>query len=110
LAYLYTVGLATSFTLGFGYQDWTILLSRPKVQDSLGLLNVWWEPPTSSVEAMLQGGISTDIVAWGPIIFAISLLYISFFFFTSSISLIFRRSWLDIEKVPFPLALTNYEP
>lgn len=109
LTYLYTAGLVASFVLGFGYQDWIILLSRPKVQDSLGLLNVWWEPPTSAVEAMLQGGIPTDFVAWGPIIFVISLLYISFFFFTSSISLIFRRSWLDVEKIPFPLALTGHE-
>jgi len=109
LTYLYTAGLVASFTLGFGYQDWVILLSRPRVQDSLGLLDVWWEPPASSVEAMLQGGIPTDFVAWGPIIFVISMLYISFFFFTSSISLIFRRSWLDVEKVPFPLALAGHE-
>jgi len=109
LTYLYTTGLTASFTLGFGYQDWIILLSRPKVQDSLGLLNVWWEPPASTVRSMLQGGVPTDFVAWGPLIFTISLLYISFFFFTSSISLIFRRSWIDVEKIPFPLALAGNE-
>jgi hypothetical protein len=109
LTYIYTVGLVSSYVLGFNYQDWVLLLTRPRLQDSLGLLNVWWEPPLSAVQDMVRGGVPTDFVGWGPIIFNISFLYISFFFFTSSISLIFRRSWIDVEKIPFPLTLSGHE-
>ena len=109
LTYLYTAGIMASFTLGFGYEDWVLQFARPRIYDNIGLLNVWWEPPLGSIEAMLSGGIATDWVAWGPIVSIISLLYLSFFFFTSSTVLIFRRSWLDIEKIPFPLALTGFE-
>jgi hypothetical protein len=76
LTYLYTAGLAVSFTLGFGFQDWAILLSRPRLYDNLGLLEgVWWEPSVEAVAAMIKGGVSTDWAQWGPIVFVISLLY-----------------------------------
>jgi hypothetical protein len=58
---------------------------------------------------MGRGSVPTNWIEWGPIVFVISLLYISFFFFASSISLIFRRSWIDIEKIPFPIVLSGYE-
>jgi len=110
LTYIYTAGLAASFTLGFGFHDYVIQFTRHRLYDASGiLLNVWWEPPVSAIEAMGQGSVPTDWVVWGPIVFVISLLYISFFFFASSISLIFRRSWLEVEKIPFPLVLSGYE-
>jgi len=110
LTYLYTAGLAVSFTLGFGFMDYAILFSRPRLYDNLGLLQgVWWEPSVEAVAAMVKGGVATDWAQWGPIVFVISLLYISFWFFTSSVVLIFRRSWIDIDMIPFPLTITGYE-
>jgi hypothetical protein len=109
LTYIYTAGLISSFTLGFGYEDWILQFARPRIYDTIGLLNVWWEPSLSSVQAMITGGIATDWIQWGPLVFIISLIYISFFFFTSSIVSIFRRSWIDVEKLPFPLTLNNHE-
>jgi hypothetical protein len=110
LTYLYATGLAVSFTLGFGFMDYCILFSRPRLYDNLGLLEgVWWEPSVEAVATMIKGGVSTDWAQWGPVVFAVSLLYISFWFFTSSVVLIFRRSWMDIDMIPFPLTITGYE-
>lgn len=109
LTYLYTVGLVSSFTLGFGFRDFCTLFARNKLYDTIGILNVWWEPPLNAINAMVMGGVPTDWIAWGPIVFVISLVYITFYFFGSSIIMIFRRLWLDVERIPFPLTLAGYE-
>jgi hypothetical protein len=109
LTYLYTAGLVASFNLGFGFRDYIVQFSRHRLFDTLGLLNVWWEPPVSVIQTMLMGNAPTDWITWGPITFVFNLLLISFFFFASSIVLIFRRSWLDVERIPFPLSLVGHE-
>jgi hypothetical protein len=110
LTYLYTAGVVSSMALGFGFtKPEPVIFARYRIVDSMGLLNIWWEPPLSTAQAMIQGGIATDWIAWGPSILVISLLFITFFFFTSSFVLIFRRSWFDVEKIPFPLVLATYE-
>jgi hypothetical protein len=110
LLYLYLVGLVASYTLGAGYLDFCVTLTRIRLYDTLGILEgVWWEPSVEAVAAMVRGGVLTNWMEWGPIVFVMSLLHISFWFFTSSIALIFRRSWIEIDKMPFPVVITGYE-
>ncbi len=110
LAYLYIVGLVSSYTLGAAYLDFCITLTRIRLYDTLRLLEgLWWQPSVEVVSAMVRGGVATNWVEWGPVVFVMSLLYISFWFFTSSITLIFRRSWIDIDKMPFPVIIPAHE-
>jgi hypothetical protein len=112
LTYLWAVGNMVSFTLGFGYLDfeWALAPAFWQHTDPRGIFRgIWWMPPLSEVEAMLKGGVATNWAHWGPIVFVMSLQYIAFFFFTSSVVLIFRRTWMDVEMVPFPLAMAGYE-
>jgi len=111
LTSLWAVGNVASYTLGFAYGaiDWPIKFAVNQLVDTRGLLKFWWQPSIEAVKAMNFGNAVTDWAQWGPSVFVISLQYIVFFFFTSSVVLIFRHIWLDVEQVPFPLALAGYE-
>lgn len=110
LVYLYVVGLVSSYTLGAAYLDFCVTLTRIRLYDTLGLLEgLWWQPSVEVIKAMIRGGIATNWIEWGPVVFVMSLLYISLWFFTSSITLIFRRSWIEIDKMPFPVIVPAYE-
>jgi len=108
LTSLYAVGNVASYTLGFGYIDWTMWFPSGELYDPL-LTHLWYNPPLSAAKAMMAGGVATNWAQWGPSVFVWSLFYITFFFFTSSVTLIFRHAWLDVEQIPFPLALASYE-
>lgn len=112
LTYLWAVGNMASYTLGFAYlaTDWSIRPAFFQQTDPRGIFKgIWWMPPLSEVQAMVRGGVETNWAHWGPIVFVMSLQYITFFFFTSSVVLIFRHAWMDVEMIPFPLALAGYE-
>lgn len=111
LTYLYSVGAPASYTLGFAYIGWVIWpLARTRVVDAHNLFaNMWWEPPLSAINSMVYGNVATNWAEWGPIIAVVSLQYIAFFFFTSTVVLIFRRAWFDTEQIPFPLTIAGHE-
>jgi len=108
LVSLWAVGNAVSYVLGFGFVDWISWFPCGQLYDKL-LSDLWWNVPVPAAKAMIAGHVATDWVLWGPSIFMWSLYYITFFFFTSSVVLIFRHVWLDVEQIPFPLALSGSE-
>lgn len=112
LTSLWAVGNVASYTLGFAFGaiDYPIKFAFAALIDTKHIFtDLWWQPPMSAVRVMAAGNAVTDWAQWGPTILVVSLQYITFFFFTSSIVLLFRHVWLDVEQIPFPLALSGYE-
>jgi len=86
-----------SFPVGYAR---TILQSAPELR---ALQETWWWQPRYEVVSLITtGGASPDWGAWGGNIVFWSLYLITFYALGSSIMLLFRRRWLDVEKVPFP--------
>ncbi|RLI24291.1 hypothetical protein DRO58_07550 [Candidatus Bathyarchaeota archaeon] len=65
-------------------------------------------PPTEEVERLLVGG-PINWGAWTIPILYWSLLHIVFYLFMASIITIFRRRWIDVEKVPFTHVIAAHE-
>lgn len=115
LVSLYTTGLVVSYTLGH-YETFALiptgflrtLVSTTEPVRSL-MQSWWWVPPYEAVENMISGGYATDWAVWLPTVFLWSAYYLVFFFLSSSIMLLFRRRWIDIERVPFPHVMASYE-
>jgi hypothetical protein len=116
LTYLYAMGTIICFSNLGGVEGaylFPVGISRTILHTPEEVLAVmepwWWVPPADEVKAMLAGGTPINWSAWiGPIFFWASLNY-SLFILTSGISLVFRRRWIDVEKIPFPQTLAAYE-
>ncbi|MBS7612766.1 hypothetical protein KEJ48_00730, partial [Candidatus Bathyarchaeota archaeon] len=65
-------------------------------------------PPTDYVERLVTGGL-IDWGVWGMPILYWTILHIVFYLFMASIITIFRRNWIDVEKVPFTHILASHE-
>ncbi|MBS7612551.1 OPT/YSL family transporter [Candidatus Bathyarchaeota archaeon] len=114
LARLYTIGLVMSGILGM-YDAWTyipvgwhrmVYNSSPEIRNIL--LNVWWSPPVSAIEAVIRGGVTPNYADWlSSILFWLSF-YLICFAFTSNVMGLLRHIWIDLEKVPFPYTLATY--
>jgi hypothetical protein len=66
--------------------------------------------PTSVADAILGGGIHP--IPWGvwiPVMIWLFLYLILFAMMSIAVSNIFRREWMDVEKVTFPQAMLAYE-
>lgn len=95
-SYLFPVGMAK-----------TQLYTEASIRNLMGAW--WWVPSSDVVQATMGGGIAVDWALWaGPILFWTALNF-SLFVFSSGISLILRRRWLDIERIPFPQTLAVHE-
>jgi hypothetical protein len=65
-------------------------------------------PPTEYVERLITGGM-IDWGVWSAPILYWTILHVVFYLFMASIITIFRRNWIDIEKVPFTHVLASHE-
>jgi len=115
LVSLYISGLVISYALGH-YETFALIptgfttLLVYTQEPVKGLMQSWWwVPPYDAVEKMVAGGAATDWSLWFPSVAFWSSYFLVFFFFTSSVMLLFRRRWIDIEKVPFPHVVAAYE-
>lgn len=116
LTALYTVGLVASL-YGIGHYEAfalfpagfvrTYVFSPPDLQDLM--MSWWWTPPPNTIDIMIRGTSTIDWAAWTPTILFWTVYFYVFFFFTSSVMLVFRERWIDVEKVPFPHTLATYE-
>ncbi|MEM2169553.1 MAG: DUF6785 family protein [Candidatus Bathyarchaeia archaeon] len=80
-----------------------------------GVSALWptiWSPPAEFLEPIKTGGAAVPWVQWaGPIAFWL-LFFISMFMFTASNAIIWRRRWVEIDRIAFPaarVALTLFE-
>ncbi|RLI28315.1 hypothetical protein DRO58_02415, partial [Candidatus Bathyarchaeota archaeon] len=116
LVLLYIVGTTVAM-YGIGHYEtfacWPVGFARTLLYTEPDFLPVaqswWWMPPYDVVQLINQGGAATDWGAWSGAILFWSFYLIAFFLFGSSLMLLFRRRWLDIERVPFPYVLAAHE-
>ncbi len=109
LATLFIVGMVVAY-YGIGNYEtfacWPPGFARTVLQspaDQRELMSTWWwQPPYEVVERITTGGFATDWGAWAGSIAFWSLYLLVFFALGSSLMLLFRRRWLDVERVPFP--------
>jgi hypothetical protein len=66
-------------------------------------------PPTSITGQLVSGGIPVPWGDWIPAILYHSILVILVGFFFIFVATLFRRQWIDVERVPFPQATLAYE-
>jgi len=70
----------------------------------------WWLVPEEV--AMLTRGAGTwniNWLAWTPAIVFWTSFHLVYFLLGSSLVLLFRQRWVEVEKLPFPLMLGMYE-
>jgi hypothetical protein len=112
---LYTVGLVASYSLGH-YETFaliptgftSLLVYTPEPVRSL-MQSWWWVPPYDIVHDFVTGGTVFNWSAWFPTIVFWSAYYLVFIFFSSTMMLLFRRRWIDVEKIPFPHVVAAHE-
>jgi len=117
LARLILIGLISSLAIGNfndNYMSWPVgsaarvYVSIPEVRDAM--IKLWWVPPESAVfPAIRIGGVAPDWGAWIPGITYVVLFYLLFFLLNSSLMMIFRHQFIDVEKIPYPVAIAFLE-
>ncbi|MBS7618141.1 hypothetical protein KEJ25_06020 [Candidatus Bathyarchaeota archaeon] len=84
-------------------------LTERYINDPLGNYIPFYMAPSTEVCSMvLRGGVPVPWSEWIVPILWCWLLTILHALFLVSVSLIFRREWIDIEKVPFPQTMVVY--
>lgn len=112
LTSFYTIGLVSSI---YADRNWPLLqparawISRYLSGEISTIVIPWFmAPPRSIAEQIIHGGLPVPWIDWLPsIIFWWFFAVVNGLFFLS-INLIFRRQWVDIEKLPFPHTMLAY--
>jgi hypothetical protein len=110
IACLYTLGISIAYPLS---EWWTFagmgrwIAQRYNVPEYDWLLPEWMVPPRDVVEVMITGG-PIHWEKWLSCITFFWIFQVVFAIFSLSIATIFRKQWIDIEKVPFPHTLMAY--
>jgi hypothetical protein len=113
LTYIYIVSLASSFYLAWlsPCSSWGVFLGAriqdPEIIDQY--ISWFMAPSTDVVQGILPGGLP---VPWGELLPSMIFWWI-FTLLNAMMMLswatVFRRSWIDIEKVPFPHVIAAHE-
>jgi len=116
LTYLYTIGTVMIYSNLGGTEagllipvtvSSTELFASEATRNAMG--SWWWVPPYDVMKATMVGGLVVNWVAWAGSIFFWMAFNFSLFFFTSGLSLIFRKRWIDVERIPFPMTMAAHE-
>jgi hypothetical protein len=111
LTYLYAVAVSCSFFTKFPINHpilWFVDRIRTPVESTR--LVPWFLAPSSEVcSGILEGGLPVPWIAWIPSIISWWALETSMCLLMVSIGAIFRRQFIDVEKVPFPHTGLAYE-
>jgi hypothetical protein len=114
LACFYIAAMTTSFYLGTNF--WTYH-GRIFVSDrinfpeelSLEIIPTWMAPEPNIAKQLLTGGVPIPWDAWAAPILFFWFFDVTIAVFMLSMANIFRRQWIDVEKVPFPHAIAINE-
>lgn len=117
MTYIYTSTLCLSFYLG-GPNSWSACASYgvpvgfrfiATPEEAERLLPWFMAPPREIAEKMLYGGVSTPWVELIPTITFWYTFTVIYGILMLSIATLFRKNWIDVERVPFPHVLAAYE-
>jgi len=116
LIYLYLVGMVVSY-YGIGHYEtfaaFPVGFSRTLLYDPPEYRAIvegwWWMPPYEEVTLIVRGGVAPNWSAWSGSITFWTLYLLVFYLFGSSLVLLFRRRWIDIEMIPVPYARLTFE-
>jgi len=118
LGCLCIVGLMTSMTMGQygGIGGWNttpwgyinrVYYSNDDIMKVL--VPMWYVAPYEAVVSMRIGGSMPDWGAWsGPMVFYI-LYQVAYFLLGSSLMMLLRRRWIEVERLPFPFPLASWQ-
>jgi len=112
LTYLYSVGLIASFFMS-PWWPWTVpaLFFTDRfinAIDSAQFVPGFMAPPSTIAVQMQLGGVTIPWAAWLPSILFWWVFEVAGCIFMLSLSNIFRRRIVDVEKVPFPHVMPAY--
>jgi hypothetical protein len=112
LTYIYTVAMTCSWYVStwcpFEWSD--IIASRHMASDWSARYVPWFmAPPEDITRQILTGHVPIPWAEWIPSIVYHWLLFVLLGSFYISVATLFRRHWIDVEKVPFPHAILAYE-
>jgi len=119
LTRLYLIGLITSMFMANagGMSGWMALpvgyscriwFSSEDIQRAL--VENWWTVPREVI--MIVKGTGTWNINWGawaPAIAFWTIYHFAYFLLGSSLMLLFRRRWIEVEKLPFPFMIGMWE-
>jgi hypothetical protein len=111
LAYLYISSLATSYFIHYPWALCThyMYALRITLRELADMVIPTFMAPPYEVAILLSEGGPINWGAWATPITWYWLLNVTVSLFMLSLATLFRRLWIDIEKVPFPHALVAYE-
>jgi len=112
LTYLYVIGIACSWYVDVQqpFEWYDIVMSRHmNVAESIAYVPWFMAPPKAITSQLLLGNVPIPWGDWLPSIFYHWILYILIGLFMLAIATLFRRQWIDNEKMPFPHTLLAYE-
>jgi len=112
LTYLYVIAMTCSWYVStfnpFEFND--IIASRHMNQDwSDTYVPAFMAPPASITRQIVTGHAAVPWGDWLPAIMYHWSLFILLGFFYISVATLFRRQWVEVERVPFPHALLAHE-
>jgi len=113
ITYLYTAFMVTSyFVCPGGHPIYTlgrVAYDRVKYPIESLVFPSFMAPSTEIVQQMVSGGVPVPWLEWLPTIIFWWVEVVLFSFFFVCVANIFRRQWLDIEQVPFPVTVATFQ-
>jgi hypothetical protein len=112
LTYLYVTAFAVSwFVNKEGMATWGYLIGNRFLAEDLSLQYIPWfvAPPPNVARQLIYGHVAVPWDAWAPSIIYHWIFFILVGLFQISIATLFRRQWIDVEKLTFPHTMLAYE-
>jgi len=113
LTYIYVTGVAIGYIIGSYFPSCILTrLLASRITNPIGadlMFPEFMVPRADLIIQLFNGSTSIPWIDWIPFFSFWIILTLSSEFFFISISTIFRRQWIDNEKVPFPHTLPAYE-
>lgn len=112
LTYLYVVGSTCSWYICAYYLiEWNDIIASRHMNPAWSEAYVpsFMAPPQAVTTQLLSGQLPVPWGEWIPSTLYHWFLFVIIGIFFISVATLFRRQWIDVERVPFPHALVAYE-
>ena len=117
LVYLYAIGAVAYSYISMQYpwywypgSIYMVRVADPEI--SMRLWQTWWAPEPDICRHLAYGGLSIGQIpwnAWIPVIIFYTILYDLYALSLFATVNIFRRAWIEVERIPFPHVMVAHE-